>query len=78
MSAGTAAVAFVAVPGRCRAALAAGVIVGRKSLDNAVASKHAAVDGKVAADHECAHRGVFLGQQIRLICQVGLVLASID
>lgn len=71
-------VAFVAVPRRCRAALAAGISSCRESLDNTIAGKHAAVDGKVAANHERAHGGVLLSQQIRLICQVGLVLASIN
>lgn len=78
MSARATTVAFVAVPGRCRAALAAGISSGRESLDNAIAGKHAAVDRKVAANHEGAHGGVFLSQQIRLVCQIGLVLASIN
>lgn len=78
MSAGAAAVTFIAVPGRCRAALASGISIGRKSLDNTVASKHAAVDGKVAANHEGTHGSVLLSQQVGLVCQVGLVLASVD
>lgn len=69
---------LIAVPGRCRAALASGVSIGWKSLDNSVASKHAAVDGKVAANHERAHGSVLLSQQVGLVCQVGLVLASVD
>lgn len=51
---------------------------GGQTLDDAVAGQHAPVDGKVAADHERTHGSVFLGQPIRLVRQIGLVLASVD
>lgn len=70
--------ALVAVPRRCRAALAAGISIGRESLDDAIASEHPAVDREVAADHEGAHGSILLSQHVGLVCQVGLVLASID
>lgn len=70
--------ALVAVPGRRRAALAAGISIGRESLDDAIASEHAAVDRKVAADHKGAHSSILLSQHVGLVCQVGLILASID
>lgn len=78
VSARATTVTFVAVSRGCRAALAAGISIGREPLDNTIAGKHAAVDGKVAANHERAHGCVLLSQQIRLIRQVGLVLASVD
>lgn len=50
----------------------------RETLDDAVAGKHASVDREVAADHKSAHGGVFLGQNVGLVGQVGLILAAVD
>lgn len=57
---------------------AASRLSGREPLDDAVAREHAAVDGKVAADHEGAHGGILLGQRVGLIGEVCLVLSSVD
>lgn len=57
---------------------AAAVRGSRETLDDAVAGKHASVDREVAADHEGAHGGVFLGQDVGLVGQIGLVLAAVD
>jgi len=51
---------------------------GGHALDDAVASQHAAVDRKVATDHEGAHGGVLLCEIARLVEIVGLVLAAVD
>ena len=39
---------------------------------------HAVVDGEVAADQVRAHCSIFLGQGLRLVNGVGLILAVID
>lgn len=70
----------VAVSGRRMvAALAspAGVIC-RQALDDAIAGEHAAIDGKVAANHKGTHGCVFLGQAAGLVCEIRLILAAID
>jgi hypothetical protein len=61
----TSTVAVAAISGRHVATLAAtSSVIGGKSLNNAVASEHAAIDGEVSAHHECTHGGVLLSQQI--------------
>ena len=58
-------------------ASAAGVI-RRQTLDNAIASEHAAIDRKVPANHEGTHGCVLLGQATGLVREIGLILAPID
>lgn len=74
------AAALATVSRRGVAALAATARIGGsgQSLDDAVPGEHAAVDGEVAADHEGAHGGVFLGQDVRLVGEVRLILAAVD
>lgn len=50
---------------------------GRESLDDSVAGEHAAVDGEVPADHEGAHGGVLLGQDVGLVGEIRLVLTPV-
>lgn len=50
----------------------------REALDNSVAGKHAAVDGEVSAHHEGAHGRILLGEEVRLIGEIRLVLPAID
>lgn len=52
--------------------------VVREPLYDTVADEHAAVDREVPANHEGPHGGVLLGQAVRLVGQIRLVLASID
>ena len=69
----------VAVPGRGVAALAATRrLLSGKALNNAVTSQHASVDRKVTAHHKSTHGCVLLGQNIRFICEIRLVLAAVD
>ena len=79
MISGAAAVAIAATTRRGVAALAAtaGVDGSREPLDDAVAGEHAAVDGEVPADHKGTHGGVFLRQDIGLVCKVRLVLTPV-
>lgn len=71
---------FAAVPRRGMAALAATVRVGssRQALHDSVAGKHASVHREISADHKGTHGGVFLGQNIRLVREICLVLSAID
>lgn len=52
--------------------------LSRKSLNDTIASQHTPIDRKVTADHEGTHSCVLLGQNIRFVCEVCLVFASID
>jgi len=56
----------------------AGALVRWQALDDPVPGKHAAVDGKVAANHKGAHGCVLLSQTVGLVREIRLVLASID
>ncbi len=58
--------------------LALARIIGRETLDDAIAGKHAPIDGEVPADHEGSHRGVLLGQGIRFVRNVCLIFPAID
>jgi hypothetical protein len=74
-----AAAAAFAVAAGCLPAsplLAVGLVY-RKTLDNTVPSQHAAVDGEVSAHHECTHGGVLLGQHVRFVCKIRLILAAV-
>ncbi len=53
-------------------------LVCRQALDDAVAGQHAPIDGEVPADHKGTHGGILLGQAIRFVCQICLVLAAVD
>lgn len=54
------------------------VIGRRETLDDAISSEHAPIDGKVPAHHKGPHRSVLLGQSVRFVRNVRLVLAAID
>ena len=71
--------AAAAVTRRRVTALAATTRVrrGGESLDDAVAGEHAAIDGKVPADHKGTHGSVLLRQDVRLVGQVRLVLTPV-
>lgn len=74
-----AAAAALAVAAGCLAAsplLAVGLVC-RKTLDNTVPGQHATVDGKVSAHHERTHGGVLLGQHVRCVCKIRLILATV-
>ena len=58
--------------------LALARVIGRKPLDDAIASEHASIDGEVPAYHEGPHGSVLLGQGVRFVRNVRLVLPSID
>lgn len=75
---GSSAVTITAAAGRGLTTLAALGLGGWQPLYNAVAGEHTTIDGEVAADHKGAHGGVFLGQDIRFVGEVGLVLAAVD
>ena len=49
-----------------------------QALNDAIASKHTTVDGKLAADHKSSHSGILLSQSIRLVGLIRLVLPAID
>jgi hypothetical protein len=51
---------------------------GRQALDNAIAGQHAPIYGKVPAHHEGPHGCVLLGQGVRLVRIVRLIMAPID
>lgn len=80
VGAGASTVALAAVARRCVAALAAvmGINSRGKSLNNAVASKHAAIYGEIPAHHESTHSSIFLGQNVRFIGKIRLVFTPID
>lgn len=60
-------------------ALTAGArLCGRKTLNDAVASKHATIHREVAANHEGSHGSILLGQPIWFVGEIRLVLAAID
>lgn len=50
---------------------------GWEPLNDSIAGQHASIDGKVPADHKSTHGGILLGQDIRFVGQVCLVLATI-
>jgi len=54
------------------------MLVGGEPLDNTIPGQHASINGKVAADHEGTHGCILLSQHIGFICQIRLVLTSID
>lgn len=73
-----AAAALAVAAGRLAAtSLLAVGLVCRKTLDNTVPGQHAAVDGKVPAHHESTHGGVLLGQHVRCVCKIRLILAAV-
>lgn len=53
-------------------------LIGGQALDNAIARHHAAIDAEVTAHHEGAHGRILASQLVRLVRQIGLVLAPID
>lgn len=57
---------------------AAGGLVCGQALDDAVPGQHASIDGEVATDHESTHGSILLGQRVRLVRIVRLVLATVD
>ncbi|KAK5626215.1 hypothetical protein RRF57_001930 [Xylaria bambusicola] len=57
--------------------LAPAGIIGWETLDNAVTGKHASIDGKVPAHHKRSHGRVFLGQGVRFVCKIRLILAAV-
>lgn len=57
--------------------VAAARFVGRQSLHDAVSNNHSAVDRKVPADHKGTHGGIFLGEDIRLVRKIRLILPAV-
>jgi hypothetical protein len=51
---------------------------GRKALYDPIPGKHPTIDREVPAHHEGPHGCVLLGQVVRFVCKICLVLASID
>jgi hypothetical protein len=51
---------------------------GREALDNTISGQHASIHGKVAAHHKSTHGCVFLGENIRFIREVRLILAAVN
>lgn len=49
-----------------------------KTLHNSIAGEHPTINRKVPAHHEGPHGGVLLGEAIRFVCQICLVLAAVD
>lgn len=71
------AVAVGMASGSMAGLLAPAGIIGRETLDDAVAGKHASIDGKVPAYHKGPHGRIFLGQGVRFVCKICLVLAAV-
>ena len=74
-------VAAFSVAGRCaptRLLVTPAGVIGWEALDDSIPGEHAPVDREVPADHEGPHGGILLGQSIRFVSQVCLVLAAID
>lgn len=47
-------------------------------MNDTIASQHTPVDREVAADHESTHGSVLLGKDVRFVCKICLVFATID
>lgn len=58
--------------------VSATALIGRQSLDNAVACQHTSVDRKIPAHHERSHCRVLLGQPIGFVGEIGLVFSAVD
>lgn len=61
-----------------RLSLFPGCVVGGKTLDNAIARHHTAIDAEVATHHERTHGRILASQFVGLVRQICLVLAPID
>ena len=48
-----------------------------QSLDDTIAGKHSTIHREVPADHKGSHGGILLGQDIRFVCKIRLVLTAI-
>jgi hypothetical protein len=72
------AMAITAVARRGVSSAAATVRVnGRHALDNTIAGEHASIGGEVLAHHEGAHSGILLSKEVRLVCEISLILAAV-
>lgn len=58
--------------------VSATALIRRQSLNNAIASQHTSVDGKVAAHHKRPHRSILLSQPIGFVGEIGLIFPTID
>ncbi len=58
--------------------VSATALIGRQSLDNAIACQHTSVDREVAANHERTHGCILLSQTVGLVSEIGLVFPTID
>lgn len=68
----------VGMTGRSMAGLLAlSRIIGWQALDDTISGKHPPIDGKVPAHHEGPHGSIFLGQGVRFVCQIRLVLTAV-
>jgi hypothetical protein len=58
--------------------VSATALIGRQSLDNAIACQHTSIDRKIPAYHERPHCCVLLSQPVGFVGEVCLIFSTID